>query len=50
MEAYTIKVERNGVTVFRHFDTRAQASQAARQEIDRGHTVLAIFFPEEAWA
>jgi len=44
---FTIRVDRNGVVLDRHFDTRDAASAAGRGEGRKGHTVLAIFFPGE---
>jgi len=47
---FTLKVDRQGLVLFRHFTSREAASEAGRAEMARGGVVLAIFFPGEAWA
>lgn len=44
---FTLKVDRDGVVLFRHFPTREAMSAAGRAEIRKGHTVLAMFLPGE---
>lgn len=47
---FTLKVDRDGIIIFRHFATRAAMSDAGRAEIRKGHTPLAMFLPGEVWA
>lgn len=47
---FTIKVDRDGVVLFRHFPTREAMGAGARAEIRRGRTVLAMFLPGEVVA
>jgi len=44
---FTLKVDRDGITLFRHFETREALSAAGRAEVRKGHTPLAMFFPGE---
>lgn len=47
---FTVKVERAGVAMFRHFPTREDMGEAIRRELFKGNAVLAVFFPGERWA
>lgn len=47
---FTLKVDRDGIVLFRHFATRAEMSDAGRTEILKGNTPLGMFLPGEAWA
>lgn len=44
---FTLKIDRDGVILFRHFATRSAMSDAGRAEIRKGFTPLAMFFPGE---
>jgi len=44
---FTLKVDRDGVVLFRHFTSREALGAAARTEIRKGHTPLAMFSPGE---
>ncbi len=47
---FTIKVDRNGFIVFRHFTNRREMGEGVHAERNKGHTVLAMFWDEESWA
>ncbi len=46
---FTIKVDRYGLVMFRHFNTRAEMGEGARRAMTRGEDVLDVFMPGEEW-
>ncbi|MCA1799798.1 MAG: hypothetical protein LC650_00705 [Actinobacteria bacterium] len=47
---FTLKVDRDGIVLFRHFTSREAMSAAGRTEIRKGFTPLAMFLPGEVVA